>query len=358
MSKPKLYGIEHTNRDDKKLWTKNNFNSAFPTSLACWMRDQKIDPVSVKINANSNIETSCNFWSISDLFGSDKTDVFFEFESQFETYANYVEDFDKQEKIDLVVKSTETPKKELRPIEIKLTVVPDSSTVELERKNWAPEIVLRPVSTAYACLNVFHKLKDQSSLIAKNFTHLRKITDWNESDVLRYQESILKILRELLCEYNGSQTPFLMQANWHTQGQKFLLCDNCFDIFVWSDMALLKLILDSAENSQRTNHNKKVGRPMRAASRVFRMFSSLFTTGKVALVQLMRDRGYDKQTDKELSLSGKRLSKYVNHPRLVTPVIKREVLKELILYGGEKYLAPERRLDAAVLDYFSPPRKF
>ncbi len=36
---PALFGIRHSNRDFTKAdgWSKNNFNSAFPASLCCYM---------------------------------------------------------------------------------------------------------------------------------------------------------------------------------------------------------------------------------------------------------------------------------------------------------------------------------
>lgn len=39
---PKLYGINHSNRNGDDLWGKNQFNSTFPVSLMCFMRDGKI----------------------------------------------------------------------------------------------------------------------------------------------------------------------------------------------------------------------------------------------------------------------------------------------------------------------------
>ncbi|EFL4562358.1 HindVP family restriction endonuclease, partial [Escherichia coli] len=37
-----LYGLKNTNRKESDLWGKNQFNSSFPTSLACYMRDNKM----------------------------------------------------------------------------------------------------------------------------------------------------------------------------------------------------------------------------------------------------------------------------------------------------------------------------
>ncbi len=36
-----LFGIEHTNRSDNQHWTKNCFNSSFPTALACYMMENE-----------------------------------------------------------------------------------------------------------------------------------------------------------------------------------------------------------------------------------------------------------------------------------------------------------------------------
>ena len=57
---PSLYGIRCSNRDfsDPKFWGKNQFNSAFPTALACYMRDQGIEANYIREIAQNKTEVS------------------------------------------------------------------------------------------------------------------------------------------------------------------------------------------------------------------------------------------------------------------------------------------------------------
>ncbi len=41
---------------------------------------------------------------------------------------------------------------------------------------------------------------------------------------------------------------------------------------------------------------------------------------------------------------------YMSCPELTTPRIHKDAIKEIILGGGQNFLSPERRLDAAILN--------
>lgn len=45
----------------------------------------------------------------------------------------------------------------------------------------------------------------------------------------------------------------------------------------------------------------------------------------------------------------KRLSlRYMNHPRMSEPILPKEIVRKIILNGGEESLSPERRLDQTI----------
>jgi hypothetical protein len=52
---PALYGIGHSNRAKNDFWGKNQFNSAFPAALACYMRDNDIKPVYISLSSDFEI---------------------------------------------------------------------------------------------------------------------------------------------------------------------------------------------------------------------------------------------------------------------------------------------------------------
>ena len=123
---PALYGIEHSNRNfkDKYCWGKNQFNSSFPVALCCYMRDKKYGTVLISQNGE---KTKTSIIGFDEVFGTKLPNdrLKFCFESSFLPYGDYVED--EMEVIDLVIKDFKTDAY-IRPLEIKLTTLPDDGT--------------------------------------------------------------------------------------------------------------------------------------------------------------------------------------------------------------------------------------
>ncbi len=157
---PGLYGLTdiNTNRTGTQLWGKNQFNSAFPVALSLKMRDDGVNPVYVYLDEKLEIRTTSSKLTMDDVLGSKDDEVYYCFESGFAPFESFVGA--PLEKIDLVVLKDKLP---FRPIEVKLTVVPDSATVKDDDANWAPELVVRPVSSAYAMMGIARRLR-----VAKN----------------------------------------------------------------------------------------------------------------------------------------------------------------------------------------------
>ncbi|WP_419919812.1 HindVP family restriction endonuclease [Candidatus Poriferisocius sp.] len=137
---PSLYGIteENSTRHGASLWGKNQFNSTFPLALCLYMRDHGLAPVAVI--ERSGITTDKDQWLMDDVIGGPGCRYLFE--TAFDPFAGCVRG--RVDKIDLVVSSGGDP---LRPLEVKLTVVPDIATASALENLWAPEMVMRPVSS-------------------------------------------------------------------------------------------------------------------------------------------------------------------------------------------------------------------
>ena len=140
--KPSLYGLKNSNRDFSSpyAWGKNQFNSSFPAALACYMRDQRIPAVCVRHGQKSNTALSDisfdDFWRTS--LPNDK--LFFSFEYRFAPYAEMaVGDI---QAIDLVV-SESGSQKLFATVEVKLTTIPDNTTVDENEEDYGSEIVIR-----------------------------------------------------------------------------------------------------------------------------------------------------------------------------------------------------------------------
>jgi len=373
-----LYGIQNSNRIGIHLWGKNQFNSSLPAALACWMRDHKINPVYISLKNDLTTSASDVAFSFDDVFNTKEPtkNLGFHFETAYDPYKAY--DFDKLDHIDLVIKHNE---EFLRPLEIKLTVVPDNATEKRKDESlWGAELVIRPDSTSYAALGIYHSLKNKSGEIIKLLEGAEQINDWdNKAEILNHKELIIDTLDDFQKKYCSCQQPFLMQPIWKTVGKSPELADHAFDIFIWSDMALCRLIIDQARNEivakekqlaklklkaektgkpvpKKANKPEAVSRYLRASARLLRCLYDLFTKDKAHITRIFRGMSLGNQTDKECSLNGGVTNKYMKHQRLTKPSIRKEVLVELIRGGGEKLLSPERRFDATI--YFTAHHLF
>lgn len=344
---PSLYGVTPANssRSAGDLWGKNQFNSTFPLALCLWMRDRGLAPVAVQV-ADSGIVTDDTAWSMADVIGSN---AFYEFEAPFPPFAQYARD--EGDNIDVVVHGDGAP---LRPLEVKLTVVPDSSTVSREPTEWAPEMVMRPVSSAHAMMSVAANLATDSTARAAVVERLRpafnSVGNWdNATEIVQHYTRLRDALDDVLTTVAaaGLQRPFLLQPLWRTVGQTFVLADDCFDVFVWSDAAVMYVPVDQPSGTG------VVSRTMRETARHVRALYDVLQTGDYSYGGIYKGMPLGNQTDKAFSLSGRKNLQYLAHTRLMSPSVPRDVLHDLILGGGEHELKPERRFDAAVQAYMT-----
>lgn len=348
MTKPALYGISHSNRDfsDPYYWGKNQFNSSFPVALTCFMRDTGIAPVYLRLNNKRKIFHEEII--VDDLFNTNLSNdkLFFSFESRFESFRSFVHD--ELVPIDLVVKNAKNGQF-LRPIEIKLTTLPDNTTESLSENQYGCEIVVRSPTMRYMALSMVNSLQKKLGEIREIFEPVCvKIRGWDNAEEIRNKmPSILEALETFISEYRKFEKPLLMQPVWKTIGKSPILADNCLDIFIWSDFALTRLFMDSALDNEST----KVSRQQRAAVRLARFLFEVSRAGKVYQEPIYDGMSLGSQTDKEFAISGNKTHNYMKCERLTKPIIHKQQIKEIILGGGQKYLSPERRFDAII--YFS-----
>lgn len=350
---PSLYGIFNSNRSNDDLWGKNQFNSTFPTALACYMRDHDVKPVYLSVN--ENLEVIATEISVSELFNTDRPNnqLKFDFESKYEPYQAYA--FDDIGGIDLVVKhhGVESSDKWRRPLEVKLTVLPDSTTCNDIEENWSSELVIRPASTKYCALSIRHSLADKRNEIRDILEGVcGEFHHWDSGyEVNAKREKILTSLNTFQRTFYQSQKPFLMQPIWKTKGKSPALSEQAFDIFIWSDFALCRTFLDRSRED-----GAEVNRYMRSSARLARVLYELSTREKTNLNTIYTEMSYGLQTDKEFALSGQATRLYINSERRKIPILSHEVVADIILNGGEKKLSPERRFDATI--YFTADHIF
>ena len=349
---PGLYGITASNRSGNSLWGKNQFNSSFPVALACYMRDHDLKAVYLTLDSDLNVVPK--LLSFDKVFNSTapNQDIFFAFESKFDPYQKY--STDEIGGIDLVVKTVDGLF--LRPLEIKLTVVPDSSTFDKEETLWGSEIVIRPATTKYCALGIADSCSKSKKDIRELFEPIGAgVQTWgNPFEIASKFGGMIDCINSFEKAFYRHQKPFLLQPIWKTQGQSPILADKAFDLFVWSDFALTRLFLDRAS---RKGSGNKVDRQMRSAARFFRFMYEFSTRGKVALSKIYTEMGFGKQTDKEFAVNGQVTHQYMSaSPRLKQPCLHSSVVREIILNGGEELLKPERRFDQTL--YFAAKQRY
>jgi hypothetical protein len=332
---PSLFGITRSNRDfaDPYYWGKNQFNSAFPVALACYMRSRTIPLVYVTYRNEKG--TAIGELDVSDLFGSSKSnaDLYFSFESRFEPFREHVHD--ELPPIDLVVCDT-ARSSPIRPLEIKLTTLPDNTTESLSEDMYGTELVIRSATTRYMALSMVCSLQNNLNRVREIFEPtMATIRNWDSKpEMSQLAPEILNALE--------------MQPVWKTLGKTPILAVNCLDIFVWSDFALTHLFLDSARSAVQ---QEKISRQLRAALRLSRFLYQSSLNGRVHQAPIYDGMTYDNQNDKEFAISGTKSRPLMTCERLVRPIIAKEEIKNIVLGGGHKHLSPERRFDAIL--YFS-----
>jgi len=338
---PSLYGIINSNRTGDDLWGKNQFNSSFPVSLACYMRDNDIN--AIYLSLNENLEVVANELHFNEVFNTslDSNDIYFSFESKFDPYQVY--SYDDISGIDLVVKDTSG--NFLQPLEIKLTVIPDNSTYQNNESEWGSEIVIRPPTTKYCGLGMVHSCINQLEEIRNIFEPVcHDVRHWDSiPEINSKMDDFIDALNIFESQYIQFQKPLLLQPIWKTQGKSPLLAENAFDIFVWSDFALSRLFIDASNN-----RNDNVTRLMRSTARLTRFLYEISTRRITHLNHIYTEMTFGHQTDKEFSVNGSKTVPYMNHVRRFNPILPQSVLSNIILGGGEEKLSPERRFDQTI----------
>lgn len=347
---PMLYGLQNSNRTGRDLWGKNQFNSNFPVALACYMRDNNINPVYIAVNPDFTHRTTDQEISIADVFGTDAVGgrIRFEFERRFRPFDRFTSG--ESPSIDLV--TCDASGTDLRALEIKLTVLPDNATAGQSEDRWGSEIVIRPVTSANATFAlvdalIAHGLVEDVRQIISPIASLIQTWD-NNTEILSRRSDIVAGLKEVMTLCAQIQTPFLIQTIWKTEGKSPSLADQCFDIFVWSNVAMLKLFVDRADRELRA---RTVTRSLRECARTLRCLYELLPDRTIRYNDIYRGMTFNNQTDKADSFSPSRTREYMRHERLLNPAIGREVLTAIILNHGERMLSPERRFDATI--YFT-----
>jgi hypothetical protein len=350
--KPGLFGVTHSNRDFTQVdtWGKNQFNSSFPAGLTNFLASKKLD--NVYLYLDTELKVKHGKISTEQLFGinPNSDDLFFSFESPYTPYQQLV--IGSLPRVDLVTQLRSNGQC-LRPIEVKLTALPDNSTCNLSVEYYGCEIVIRPDTIVYlACsiaINFRDNLADLADLIGNKFD---TISDWTDgASVWPYITGMISAIDKIVLSAIDKQEPLLMQPIWKTNGKSPKLADNCLDVFVWSNFAFTQLFVDVARGELSEGANK-ITRQVRTIIWLFKMLYDFSKQGQINHHKIIDELSYNTKNDKAFAVSGRITHRYMACTELTTPRIKQKEIKEIILGGGQTLLSPERRFDAII--YNSP----
>jgi hypothetical protein len=232
MSKPNLFGINHSNRDFtlRDTWGKNQFNSSFPASLCAYLSEKGLDNIYLTLDKNMKIKhktlSTTAFFGINPL----SDNLFYAFESAFSPYQQLV--IGNMPRVDLVTQERDSGLS-LKPIEIKLTALPDNTTCDLSEHQYGTELVIRPDTIVYLACSIAiyykNKLPDLQKVFGSSFDAIK---DWTDAEnVLPYVSKIIAVLDTISLELIDNQEPIVMQPIWKTEGKSPRLAENCLDVF-------------------------------------------------------------------------------------------------------------------------------
>lgn len=344
--KPRLFGIEHSNRDYTlaDTWGKNQFNSSFPASLACYMHSKGIKAVYIK--AKPDMKRDLTYIGIDELFGIDPLgeDIFFSFETQYVPFQKYVVGTIPRD--DLVILANGQC---VSSIEIKLVALPDNATYNFSDDQFGSEIVVRPDTIIYLACSFIQSYGDDPEALKKAIGDVGKnVEDWTVAKaVLPYITDIYWAIRRMVSEKADHQVPIIMEPVWKTEGKSPRLAENCLDMFIWSNFGMLNLFMPSETEELRT-----ITRHTRTMIWLFKMLQEYAERGRFDGAKIIDTLSYNLKNDKAFASNGLRTHPIMSCAELTKPRITKDEIRKIILGGGQNLLSPERRFDAII--YNSP----
>jgi hypothetical protein len=351
MQKPGLYGVIHSNKDftQADTWGKNQFNSSFPAGLTNFLASKGLD--NVYLYLDKELKVRHGKISTEEILGikQNSDDLFFSFESPYTPYQQLV--IGSLPRVDLVTQLRSNGQC-LRPIEVKLTALPDNSTCHLSEEYYGCEIVIRPDTIVYLACSIASNFKDKqkelSQLIGNKFDN---IVDWTDGIVVwSHITEMISTIDKIILSVIDKQEPILLQPIWKTKGKSPKLTDNCLDVFVWSNFAFTQLFVDVARGELSVNN--KITRQIRTIIWLFKMLYDFSKNGQINHHKIIDELSYNTKNDKAFAVSGRVTHRYMSCPELTMPRVQQHEIKNIILGGGQNLLSPERRFDAII--YNSP----
>lgn len=358
-----IYGLDSASHsfDNEADFGKNIFTNAFPLAVSQYLSIEEKLPL-IQIQATTKtvkvkgpdghkvdvIEPTTEHKKVewSSVIGCDPKNAYFDFEEIFEGYKKYTQGTPNRS--DVVVCENSSTKKHLRPLEIKLVVIPTSGSARKPKDEQSCEIVCRPSTIEQLAFSIANSYgEDGKQLMQKTILDsIKNPMDfkWSDEEYMRkHGDQVVAAAKGIIKNGLANQTPLVLTAVWRTEGQSPILDENAFDAFVWTDLAFLQLFTDSKFVS-----GTRVSRPGRT---LCWLVKSLLDWSLQGTLQFKTHHGsitFGTQTDKAGAFAGQKTWKHMKSTEFTTPRLSRDTVAELLTDDALDVLLPERRLDAAL----------
>lgn len=346
-TKPGLFGQKHSSRDYSKgeCWGKNQFNSSFPASLVAYMYSKGIKPIYIRTTPSNAIIHK--FIDSKELLGIDplSDDAYYNYEAGFSPYEKFYQG--EREKIDLVMLNNTTGEV-LSGLEVKLTALPDNTTKNLAESEWGTEIVMRPPTICFLACSICanYNTPREKERLRTLLRNVPQINHWEEiEEVLSHYQEIEHSILSVSTDMCKNQKPLIIQPIWKTEGNKMRLKDDCLDVFVWSNLAIIQMCC-----TEDSSVIKKLNRFHRTIVWLYKMLLDYVTYDTFDYKRIIRLQSYNLANDKAFALPGNKSHSFLKGDEIVKPRISKYEIKNIILGGGQDLLSPERRFDAVLVN--------
>ena len=122
------------------------------------------------------------------------------------------------------------------------------------------------------------------------------------------------------------------------------LSEDCLDVFVWSDLAVLQMCKGEPCNG------RTLSRFHRTIIWIYKMMVEFADFGVFDYIRIIKNHSYGLANDKAFALSGIKSHKFLTCDELTHPRVSKHEIKNIILGGGQDLLSPERRFDAVLVN--------
>lgn len=347
MAESLLFGLSNSNHvfDEKhtKSFGKNIFTNAFPIALAQYMDSVGIGPICIRaLIDGGKLATEQVEVPFSDLLGCDVKKVRWQFEESYSEYQAYATGTPNRS--DIVVVDGDTGK-HATALEVKLVTVPNSATANLPRKDQSCELVTRPPSIEQLCFSIarsfgHNRRHDIGDIISDCLVNPMDCKWTDEPFMLGHLDKIVEAAERVAKEGIGSQHSFALTAIWRTKGQNAVLDDECFDVFVWTDMAFLQLFTDSS-----LGELAAISRPARSVIWLVKALFDYAVQGRVTFEKTHSDITFGTQSDKAASFAGPKILRFMGGQTFEHPRVPGADYRKIVAPKAVDFLKPERRLD-------------